>query len=264
MNRLTTFSLVGLAMVAPALPVAASEAGPASFRSEYSVSLLGLTVARSSFASAFNGDKFSVRGSVASAGLAQIFDNTKGTISSSGRFSGQRPRPENFASDYVSGKKAQKTNIRFSGGNVANTVNVPPLKKRGSDWVPVAAADLRAVADPISATLVRADNPKKVCGRTVKMFDGEMRADLVLDYASTEPVSIAGYKGKAVFCNARFVPVAGYRKGHRSIEYLRNRSKIAIAFAPVGTTGVYAPIYATVGTQIGTITIRARKFEPAN
>ncbi|MGB3391508.1 MAG: DUF3108 domain-containing protein [Pseudaminobacter sp.] len=263
MKRLAKFVFLGLAAAASAVP-AAADTEAASFQSEYSLSLLGFTVARSSFSSTFQGDKFSVRGSMASAGLAKIFDSTKGTISASGRFSGHRPRPENFASDYVSGKKAQKTAISFSGGNVAKTVNVPPLKKRGSDWVPVGTDHLRAVADPISAALVRADNPKEICERRIKMYDGEMRADLVLSYASIEPVSIAGYEGKAVFCNARFVPVAGYRKGHKSIEYLRNRSKIAIAFAPVGTTGIYAPIYATVGTQIGTVIIRARKFEPVN
>ena len=31
-----------------------------------------------------------------------------------------------------------------------------------------------------------------------------------------------------------------------------------VTFAPLGQTGVYAPIHATVGTQIGTITVRAR------
>lgn len=261
MTRLAKLILPALAAVLPTAS-ASAQGGAGSFQSEYSLSVLGLTVARSSFSSTFKGDRFSVRGSIASAGLARIFDSTRGTIAASGRFSGQRPRPESFASDYVSGRKAQKTEISFSGGNVARTVNVPPLKKRGSDWVPVAPSDLRAVADPISATLVRADKPKEICERRIKMFDGEMRADLVLSYSSTEPVSIAGYQGKAVFCSARFVPVAGYRKGHRSIEYLRNRSKIAIAFAPVGTTGIYAPIYATVGTQIGTVTIRARRFEP--
>ncbi len=34
-----------------------------------------------------------------------------------------------------------------------------------------------------------------------------------------------------------------------------------VTFAPLGKTGVYAPIHATIGTQIGTITVRARRFE---
>lgn len=261
MKRFAKLVLAGLAAI---LPGAAATAQAGAFKSEYSLTILGLTVARSSFSSTFEEDRFSIRGSIASAGLARIFDSTTGTIATSGRFSGGKARPENFASDYVSGKKAQRTEIGFSGGNVTSTVNVPPLKKRGDDWVPVKPADLRAVTDPISATLVRAKEPGSICERRIKVFDGEMRADLVLSYSSTEPVSIAGYEGKAVFCSARFVPVAGYRKGHRSIEYLRNRSRIAIAFAPVCTTGIYAPIYATVGTQIGTVTIRARRFEPVD
>lgn len=242
----------------------AGAAAAQSFRSEYTISFLGLTIARSKFDSSFDGDRFSLRGSMSSAGIAQIFDDTKGTVSASGRFSGTSPRPDDFVTNYVSGSKAKKTEIGFSGGNVSKVVNVPPLKKPDDDWVPVAKADLRAVLDPLSATLVRADKPDQVCSRTVKMFDGEMRANLVLSYVSTGPVSIPGYSGEAVTCSARFVPVGGYRSGHKSIEYLKNRSKIAISFAPIGTTGVYAPVYATVGTQIGTITIRARKFEAVN
>lgn len=246
------FALAGLSI---------GDAAAQSFRSEYSVSLLGFTIARSSFDSSFLGDKFSVRGSVASAGLAQIFDSTKGTISSSGRFAGNDPRPAAYVTNYTSGRKKQKTQISFSGGNVSKTVNIPPLKKRGDEWVPVGPGDLRDVTDPISATLVRADRPKDVCRRTVKMFDGEMRANLVLDYLSTDPVTLPGYTGDAITCNARFVPVAGYKKNHKSIDYLSNRSKITVMFAPVSTTGIYAPVYATIGTQIGTITIRAKKFE---
>lgn len=251
-------------LLAAGLPASAAHSSPQLFHSEYSVSFLGLTIARSRFESTISGKGFAIKGSLASAGIGQIFDDTKGAVSSSGRFAGATPRPDHFVTTYVSGRKARKTEIGFSGGDVTSTVNVPPLKKRGEDWVPLSGQDLRTVVDPISAALVRADSPEQVCGRTVKMYDGELRADVVLDYSSIEPVSFPGYKGDAVFCRARFVPVAGYRKGHRSIAYLQNRSKIAIAFAPVGATGVYAPVYATVGTQIGTITIRARKFEAAN
>ncbi|MDH6234098.1 hypothetical protein M2281_004712 [Mesorhizobium soli] len=239
----------------------AEAASAASFRSEYVVSYLGLTIARSKFESSFDGDKFSVSGSMSSAGIAQIFDDTKGTVKTTGSFAGNDPRPEGFVTNYTSGKKKKKTEIGFSGASVGKVVNIPPLDKHGDDWVPVSDGDLRAVTDPLSATLIRADKPENVCGRTVKMFDGEMRANLVLSYVSTGPISIPGYSGDAIVCSARFVPVGGYKKNHKSIEYLKNRAQIAISFAPVGSTGVYAPIYATVGTQIGTITIQARKFE---
>jgi len=259
------FQAVSMAMAAAALSGGfAVPASAAAFRSEYTVSYLGLTIARSYFESTFDGNRFKVSGSMSSAGIAQIFDDTKGTVTARGRFAGAGPLPDNFVTNYTSGDKKKKTEIGFAGGNVSKVVNIPPLKKRGRDWVKVADADLRAVTDPLSGTLIRADSAEKVCGRTVKMFDGEMRANLVLDYVSKGPVSLPGYSGEAVTCRARFVPVAGYKKGHRSIEYLKNRSKIAISFAPIGTTGVYAPVRATVGTQIGTITIEARKFEAVN
>ena len=62
-------------------------------------------------------------------------------------------------------------------------------------------------------------------------------------------------------CRMHFEPVSGYRKSKRALDYLKNQSRIMVAFAPLGKTGIYAPIHATVGTQIGTITVTARRFE---
>ena len=69
----------------------------------------------------------------------------------------------------------------------------------------------------------------------------------------------AGYGDEAVTCSAKFVPVSGYRPDSSSLAYLKNRSRITIAFAPLGKTGIYAPVYATVGTKIGTVTVTARR-----
>lgn len=259
MKRLYGFILLALA-TSNGLP-ALAQAKEETFHGDYAVSYLGLTLARSSFITTFKGDNFSVSGSLSSAGLAELFDSTRGTIVASGSVGKAAPLPMAYATDYVSGRKKQRTEIRFSRGNVSDTVNNPPLKKRGKDWVPLKDADLKSVADPISATLIRARNLSEVCGRTVKIYDGEMRADLALGAGSITPFSVQGYKGDAVTCSARFVPVSGYRKGRRALEFLRDKSKITIAFAPLGTTGIYAPIYATVGTEIGTITVKARRFE---
>ena len=262
LGRDTTVKLlraVGVAVVVLAAmgPSAAADSAQ-SFRAEYSISYLGLTLARSNFESTIDDKSFRLQGSLSSAGIAEMFDDTKGTTSASGSFVRGLARPDTFAADYTTGRKAKKIVIGFAGGSVSKTVNIPPPKPRGQDWISVSASQLRGVADPLSATLVRADRLEEVCGRTLKVFDGEMRADLSLALAEKGPVSIGGYEGDAVVCEARFLPVAGFRKGHKSIEYLKNRSKIRITFAPLGTTGVYAPIRATIGTRIGTITISAR------
>ena len=154
-----------LATLVAASPAAAAQ----SFTGEYAVSFLGFTVARSTFDSTFGNDTFSVKGRVASAGLAELFDSTRGTISSTGRFDGKTTQPSAFRVDYTEGAKSQTTAIRFRGGAVTKTVNVPPLKKRGNDWVPLQQSHLRSVTDPISATLVRA-LAKSVAARSGSMM----------------------------------------------------------------------------------------------
>jgi len=57
----------------------AAEAGRRIFHADYVVSYLGLKIARSSFTSTVDGDRYSLSGSFSSAGVAVLFDQTKGT-----------------------------------------------------------------------------------------------------------------------------------------------------------------------------------------
>lgn len=251
-----------VAVLAIALPSAASAASPQSFKGEYTVLFLGLSIAKSTFSSRYENGIYSIDGSVSAAGLAKLFDDTRGTVSSKGTISGQKMVPQAFRADYTSGKKASAIDIRFANGNVTSTQVIPaPGKRDPKSWVPISAGDLASVLDPMAATVIHADSLDKVCGRTVKFYDGEMRADLTLTYASKGTISVPGYKGETVTCRMSFEPVAGYRKGRKALDYLKNKSRMMVTFAPLGQTGVYAPIRATVGTQIGTLTISARRFE---
>ena len=139
--------------------------------------------------------------------------------------------------------------------------NTPALPKRGPDWVPVRSKDLRSVFDPLSAVLVPARDPASVCNRTLKAFDGEIRANLTLSYVSTDKVSIGGQERDAVTCAGRFKPIAGYRPANKSLQYLQNKSRIVLKFAQLGETGLYAPVQASVTTKVGTFSIRAKQIE---
>jgi hypothetical protein len=251
-----------LASLAVALPTTISAATQQSFKGEYTVSVHGFSVAKASFSSSYEGDTYSIEGSVSSAGLATIFDDTRGTVSSKGKILGKQLQPQAFRADYKSGDKASMIDIQFANGTVIATKVVPAPKKRNSKkWIPLAASHLASVLDPMAATVIHADSLDKVCGRTVKLYDGEMRADLRLTYESKGSTSVRGYEGDTVTCRLDFEPVAGYRKNRKSLDYLRKRSRIMVTFAPVGQTGVYAPIHATVGTKIGTLTVSAERFE---
>ena len=246
-------ALAAIALIA--LGTAAADAAePRAFRADYSVTLLGLPVAKASFDSSFEGERFRIRGSLASSGVARIFDDTRGTTTVEGTIRRGAVLPASFDADYVSGRKKSSTAIRFSGDTVANVVNKPNKKRDPKSWVAVNDAHLKAVLDPLSSAIVPAASAREVCSRTIRFFDGEMRADLKLS-PNGEP------NGERVTCAARFVPVAGYRKNRKQIDYLRDKSRIAVTFAPLEGTGLYTPVDASVGTQIGTLRIVATRIE---
>lgn len=253
-----TMLALGLALPAPA--PAATEPTQ-TFSADYSVAFLGFTVARSRFVSRIGEGHYSIEGSIDSAGLASFFDDTKATTTVSGSLGKGRVSPDAYSVEYVYGKKAKKTSLRFSKGRIVEVANSPELPPRRPDWVPAEGAALKAALDPLSATLVQARDLRSVCSHTVKAFDGEIRADMVLSYVNTADVSIDGYKGPAVTCAGRFKPVAGYHRSNKSLRYLSTKSRIMVKFAELGKTGIYAPIQASVSTQVGTVSIRAKRLE---
>ncbi len=246
-------AVTGLAALLPAMP-AQAVAETRAFRADYSVTLLGLPVASARFDSSFTADSFSIEGRVSSSGLARIFDDTKGITKAQGAIRRDGVRPITFDADYVSGRKKGKTAIRFAGDEVRSVVNTPEPKRNPATWVPVSAGHLKAALDPLSSALVVAARPDEVCTRTVRFFDGELRADLKLTPNGAP-------QGDRVTCNASFVPVAGYRQGRKQLDYLKNRSRISVTFAPLAGTGLYTPVDASVGTQIGTLRILATHIE---
>ena len=252
-----------LKSVALALALLAGLAGPVSaesFRSEYVVTLFGLPVARSNFDTTIDQRRFSINGTVRSAGFAEFFDDTKGTIRSSGAIDEAGATPAAYAVDYTTGKKKKLTRIGFDGGAVTSVSNTPPVKKSGN-WIDVDPAHLKSVADPLTVFMIKSETLQSVCSKRLRLFDGEMRNDFVLSPVGETTVETDGYSGPAMTCAVRFVPVSGYRQGKKQIEYLKKNRNMQITFAPMRQTGFYAPVIAKIGTQIGTVTVRAARFE---
>jgi hypothetical protein len=258
MNFRPSLLALGIAL---AMPLTATAGEPVKILSaEYSVSFFGLTVARSTVVSKVSADSYAIDGTIESSGLASFFANTQAKTSARGRYDRTGVRPEGYQVSYVYGKKAKRTGLRFADGKVVGVSNVPALPKRGPDWVPVRSKDLRAVFDPLSAVLVPARDPASVCNRTLKAFDGEIRANLVLSYVDTGKVSVGNEERDAVTCAGRFKPIAGYRPANKSLQYLSTKSRIVLKFAELGETGLYAPVQASVSTKVGTFSIRARQI----
>lgn len=247
------FAAAGL--VASTFP---AQSDPVRSTTSYSVRFLGLSIARASFTTTVSGRDYTISGNLRSAGLAEIFDSTRGSATVRGSVQSDRLQARSYELAYTSGKKKSRTHMAFRNGNVVSASETPKPKKRGRNWIGVDAGDLRSVLDPISSLIVPAGTP--VCPRRVPIFDGETRADLVLSPAGRQPFSTHGYKGQAIACSVRFVPKAGYRKGNDAIDYLKRADGIEVWFAHARDADVFAPVYAKVPTRIGSVTVWATRF----
>jgi hypothetical protein len=234
-----------------------------TFKSEFAITLYGLPLAKTRFTTTVDKSGFNISGAVNSAGVGALFDDTKGTVNVAGTIGSKGARANSYALTYVSGKRNKSTNIGFSGGSVVSTANVPPVTKKG-EWVDLQPSDLKAVTDPLTGMMVRASSIEDVCNRTARVFDGQTRADFVMSLARMSKYKTKGYSGPVAECAARFVPISGYQKGKKQLEFLRKNKNIRIIFAPIGDTGIFAPIAARVGTTVGTVSVDATRFEAVN
>ncbi len=237
-----------------------SPASAGEFRTEYTVSAIGLKIATTRFETTLTDDSYAINGTLRSAGVARLFTTTDGSLSATGSVSKGGIAARSFEVQYTDNKKSKRTTIASDGGRVTDYSNAPKINK-GKDWVDVASDHLVGALDPIAASMVPAASLRDVCNKTVRLFDGAMRADLKLSYLRTTPFSAKGFSGDAVTCEAKFVPVSGYRKNKREIKWMRDNGRIEISFAAVGSTGFYAPVRAKVRAEAATIHLTATRFE---
>ncbi|MFD2236664.1 DUF3108 domain-containing protein [Aureimonas populi] len=243
--------LLGLAM-----PQAA---GAQSFSSDYVVSLIGIPIGRASFQTSIGRGDYSVSGTLGSSGLGSLVSRTDGTSSVAGRIRGGALQAERYRLAYTSDGRSWSSDVRMSGGRVRSSTVAPQREgPRPTDYVPVAQGHLRSVVDPLSGVMIRAE-ASEVCNRSLPLYDGWSRLDLRLSPAGTRRFSATGFSGQAVVCHARIAPVSGYRRGSKGLNFLQGQT-IQLWFAPLGETGIFAPVYARVPTQIGPLSLTATRF----
>ncbi len=252
------------------------------YRTNYKVTLGALPIARASFVTEMDQARYTITGSFNSSAIVDIItemDQARYTITGSfnssaivdiitkisartnitGTLSGDRMQADRYTLVYQSGKKKQTYDVRYRNGDVTETVVHPEPKRRPSNWIAVGPEDLKSVLDPISGLII--PEGEAACPRTLPIYDGESRMDLVLTPKGRERYKINDVESEAIVCAIRYVPKSGFRKGRKDIEYLRKVEGMEIWFAKTATRKVYAPVYARVPTQMGTIYVSAVEFD---
>jgi hypothetical protein len=247
-SALLTLTLAGIGSQVQAQPAQ-------TLKVNYNLSLAGLPLGKADLSSTFNGPKYEMQGSVKLSGLVRLFTGGKGAGTASGTIMGAQLQPQGFAVNSKSSGDQRTVRMALDDGNVADVEIVPPVEPK-EDRVPVKDADKKGVIDPLSALIMPAVASKSLtdqanCNRTLPVFDGAARQNIVLTYSETKKVDVPGYSGPVLVCNARWVPISGHRTQRPSTKFMQENKDMNVWLAPVEGARVLFPIKVVVRTMVG-------------
>lgn len=253
--------LFGLVFVAGLVTWLSTPAAAAddSYRTEYQITLAGIPIARASFLTEFVGRQYTISGGFNSAGIANLVASISARTTVSGLLSGNRMETRRYQLLYRNGKKQWTYSVEMKGGNVTRSEIRPGPRKRPKDWIEVTSEDLKSVIDPLTGLII--PEGEAICPRTLPIFDGESRMDIVMSPKGEKNFQLDDRKTRAVVCSIRYVPKSGFRKGRHDIEYLAKSSGMEIWFAKTNGMKLYAPVQARIPTRYGPVYVTAVKFD---
>jgi hypothetical protein len=158
------------------------------------------------FKSKLRGEKYNL---VADAKIETKVLDYSAEMRSSGSLVASQLKPEKhmfrFKQNPLIGKKKRSTlNMAFDDSGVKK-VKFVPKDSPSKHVIPVVERDLQDVLDPLSAIMALSlDNKNEVCRRTLSVFDGKRRFDLIF-----KPKRGAS---RNVVCLVHFAPISGHRR----------------------------------------------------
>ncbi len=254
--------------VAAALGLASAplSASAATLRAEYRLTLAGFTLGQAELSGTFSPDeRYDLQMKAQLTGIAGLFTASgRGGAAANGTVSGSRILSGGFSATGRSGENERMVRMSVSSGNTTGIDIEPPFEPR-PDRVPVSEADKRGIIDPLSGLVAIAANRAKPeeaanCNRTIPVFDGSQRFNIVLSYAETRPVQKPGFSGIVLVCNARYVPVSGHRPDRWVVKFMEENRDMSVWLAPVAGTRLLLPLRISVRTYYGTSVVEAERW----
>ena len=269
--RRTIEPLLGAALAAALLcaPAAAAPRGKAASAAQsavtvdYGINLAGLPIGTARLAGSFERERYNMDVSATLTGLVGAITGGQGSARASGTL-GAAPQPGAFSIATRTASSGIAVRMALARGSVVQAEVTPPLIDM-QDRVPVTAANRRNIMDPVSALLMPAQaraepmDPAN-CNRTLPVFDGATRFNVVLSYAETREVKKPGYAGPVLVCSARYQAIAGHRPDRPGVKFMEDNREMSVWLAPVEGTRVLIPLRISVMTTIGTNIIEATRW----
>ncbi|MDB5646995.1 DUF3108 domain-containing protein [Methylobacterium sp.] len=252
-------ALVGLLSGAPAAN-AAGDAPTRRFTVAYGLSFLNLRVGEATLAVERAGERYALELEAGLRGLAGFFLDGAGKATVAG--STARGGAATFRVDSRYAGKPVAVSLELAGGRVRSTMVEPPPTPR-PDRVPVAPDDLIGVVDPLTMLTISLKTSAleaALCDRRIAVFDGAMRADLMLSRGSVVEVTEGAYRGPALDCRVRWVPVSGHRAQGANVRRMAENDDLRVRFAPILDGTLLLPVSISVATGWGTVRIEATRW----
>lgn len=255
--------MVLLASVALAATGASPAFAQAQFDARYTLSMAGLPIGKLTWKTQLGTSDYSMQADGRVSGFLSLLVSGEGNVTVKGQVKDGRPQPASFTSAVV--REDEKVNVQFSldGSRVRDLkVEEPPLE---ADRVPIADAHKSGVTDPLSAFLIPGPaDPmaREGCERTLSMFDGRRRYDLVLSFKRTDRIKTdSGAQRMVLVCSVKFTPMSGHRASSQLIKFLSEGRDIEVWLVPVTGTRILAPVRLQVASLIGNMVLQADQFE---
>jgi len=225
----------------------------------------GVEVGRGALTVDITDDGYAAAGSAKVTGLARLVSKGEGSVAARGGFLNGRVSPLSFSSTSETDKKAEEVRITMANNAVTEFAVSPPTKP-ADDRVPVTEQHRQGVVDPMSAAVITVPGSGDVlapesCNRTISIFDGRQRYDLVFSYERTEAAkNVKGYSGPMLVCRVDYRPIAGHRASRLQVKYMEDNKNIFVWLAPVSGTRVLFPIRVSIVTLVGIVLVEAETF----
>lgn len=251
--------LTGLGLFS-AVPAARAE----SLAIDYDLTLIGFPIGQAMLTGNADPGTYRLELTAKLTGLASIVSGGKGVAVASGTGLPSRVVPNSYLLTVSGSGPLQTIKMGLTNGNVTSIAIDPPLEPR-PDRVPVTDQHKRGVLDPVSGFLMPVPGKGPVmdpstCNRTVPVFDGGGRFDVVLKFRETANIKIKGYDGPALVCDVRYNPIAGHRAERRAVQFMADNRDIQVWLVPVGQSRLVVPARIMLRTLIGMLAIDARRM----
>ena len=234
------------------------------FRARYSVSLIGFHIGEAAAAGSVGPENYRIDLHAKLTGVAAMVSDIKLALDATGALRKGAPAPSTYATSSANSVGSRTVRMSLDSGSVRAVEIVPPFEDKDGR-VPVTDANKRNIVDPVSALIMPVPDGAPLigpaaCNRTIPVYDGYVRFDVVLHYAGVKDVSINGYSGPVSVCSARYIPISGHKRDSKSAKFMAENRDIEAWLAPIERAHVVVPLHVALMTLAGSAVIDAVEF----